>query len=205
MFITLHHYSNCLEVTNVVIVLNWILYKLLDANEIHLPSKSISSSKMLCIEREMSVSIKNVRVRLQNRVVESVFVLLHVPLKYSWTRRLVREETPHTHNNLCMHIYTVMTLFRQIHLMSGFSNCCFYLSLVIVNMDNSDINIWAFEPWKLIIYEGINKVPVMLKTAWKSNKTDLMLLQFLLTSSNLFKLEEALRLNKYRTKHRWEF
>lgn len=42
---------------------SWILCKLLDANEIHSPSKSISSSKMLCIEREMSVSIKNVRVR----------------------------------------------------------------------------------------------------------------------------------------------
>ncbi len=58
----------------------------------------------------------------------------------------------------------------------------FFLFLMIVNMGNADINIRAFEPWKLIIYERINKVPAVLKTAWKSNKTELMLLEFLLTS-----------------------
>lgn len=58
----------------------------------------------------------------------------------------------------------------------------FSFFLMIVNMENADINIWAFEPWKLIIYERINKASVVLKTAWKRNKTELMLLEFLLTS-----------------------
>lgn len=56
------------------------------------------------------------------------------------------------------------------------------LFVLIVHTKNEDINIWAFEPWKLIIYERINKVPVVLKTAWKSIKTELMLLEFRLTS-----------------------
>lgn len=86
-----------------------------------------------------------------------------------------------THNRPSVHEYTVMTLCRQIHLLYVWL-VFFSRPSLLFNTEPADINIWAFEPWKLIIYERIDKVPVVLKAAWKSNKTELMLLEFLLTS-----------------------
>lgn len=81
-----------------------------------------------------------------------------------------------------MHTYSIVLWDFSDNLIYCMSCFSFFLFLATVNTKNADINIWAFEPWKLIIYERINKVPVVLKTAWKSNKTELILLEFLLTS-----------------------
>lgn len=49
----------------------------------------------------------------------------------------------------------------------------FFLSITTVNMQS--INVWAREPWKLIIDERINKVLVVQKTAAACFQTEFML------------------------------
>lgn len=80
--------------------------------------------------------------------------------------------------------HTITTLWWHFSNRFIYSPASLFFLFPIVSLGDADINICAFEPWKLIIYERINKVglPVVLRTAWKRNKTELMILKFLLTS-----------------------